>query len=83
MFWFCWDARRVNPLTTGLDYNCSFFYFYYHIKCQILNILKIKRDINQQDLKKIVYLHFDSPYIYSGGLMEGGGEGGVMGVMTR
>ena len=31
--------------------------FYYHIKYQLLNMLKIKRDINQQDVK-IVYFHF-------------------------
>ena len=38
-------------------------------------MLKIKRDINQQDLK-IVDLHFDSPYIYSCGFREGGGGHG-------
>ena len=40
-------------------------------------MLKIKRDIglNQQDLK-IVDLHFNSPYIYSGGFRGGGGGGG-------
>ena len=29
----------------------------YYFKCQILSMLKVKRDINQQDLK-IVHIHF-------------------------
>ena len=33
------------------------YIFYKHIKYHILNMLKIKCDINQQDLKR-VYLHF-------------------------
>ena len=41
-----------NPLTAGAAYN-QVFIFYYHIKCHILNKLKIKRDINQQDLKRV------------------------------
>ena len=32
-------------------------YFYSHIKYQLSNMLKIKRDINEQDFK-IVDLHF-------------------------
>ena len=31
----------------------SGFYFYYHTKYHILNMLKIKCDINQQDLKRV------------------------------
>ena len=46
----------VNPLTAGAAY-IRVFIFYYHIKYHILNMLKIKCDINQQDLKK-VDLHF-------------------------
>ena len=46
----------INPLTAGAAY-IRVFIFYYHIKYHILNILKIKCDINQQDLKR-VDLHF-------------------------
>ena len=35
----------------------SGFHFYWHIKYYLLNMLKIKYDINQQYLKT-VYLHF-------------------------
>ena len=45
-----------NPLTAGAEY-IQVFTFYWHIKYQILIMLKIKCDINQQDLKR-VYLHF-------------------------
>ena len=34
-----------------------FSFFYYHIKYHVSNTLKIKRDINQQDLN-ILDLHF-------------------------
>ena len=41
------------------------FIFYYHIKYHILNMLKIKCDINQQDLNR-VDLHFvKSKYFHS------------------
>ena len=46
----------VNPLTAGAAYK-RVLIFYYHIKSYILNMLQIKCDINQQDLKK-VGLHF-------------------------
>ena len=46
----------LNPLTAGAAYF-RVFIFYYHIKYHILNMLKIKCDINQQDLKR-VYLRF-------------------------
>ena len=46
----------VSPLTAGAAY-IQVFIFYQHIKYHILNMLKIKCDINQQDLK-IVDLHF-------------------------
>ena len=46
----------VNPLTAGAAYN-RVFIFYYHIKYHILNMFKIKCDINQKDLKR-VDLHF-------------------------
>ena len=47
---------RFNPLTAGAAY-IRVFICYYHIKYHILIMLKIKCDINQQDLKK-VDLHF-------------------------
>ena len=45
-----------NPLTAGAAY-IRFFIVYWHIKYHILNMLNIKCDINQQDLKR-VDLHF-------------------------
>ena len=45
-----------NPLTAGTAY-IRVFILYSHIKYHILNMLKIKCDINQQDLKR-VDLHF-------------------------
>ena len=41
-----------NPLTAGTAY-IRVFIFYYHIKYHILNMLKIKCDINHQDLKRV------------------------------
>ena len=42
-----------NPLTAGAAY-IRVFIFYQHIKYHILNnMLKIKCDINQQDLKRV------------------------------
>ena len=46
----------LSPLTAGPDY-ISFLYYYWHIKYQLLNMLKIKRDINQQYFNTIG-LHF-------------------------
>ena len=45
-----------NPLTAGAAY-IRVFIFYQHIKYHLLNMFKIKCDINQQDLKT-VDLHF-------------------------
>ena len=45
-----------NPLTAGVAY-IRVLIFYYHIKYYLLNMLKIKYDINQHYLKT-VYLHF-------------------------
>ena len=45
-----------NPLTAGVAYIWVFI-FYWHIKYNLLNMLKIKYDINQQYLKT-VDLHF-------------------------
>ena len=42
----------LNPLTAGAAY-IRVFIFYQHIKCHILNMLKIKCDIYQQDLKRV------------------------------
>ena len=47
---------KFNPLTAGAAY-IRVYIFYQHIKYHILNMVKIKCDINQQDLKKID-LHF-------------------------
>ena len=41
----------LNPLTAGAAY-IQVFIFYYHMEYHILNMFKIKCDINQQDLKK-------------------------------
>ena len=49
-------TRPLNPLTAGAAY-IRVFIFYKVIKNHILNMLKIKCDINQQDLKRID-LHF-------------------------
>ena len=47
---------HINPLTAGAAYILVFI-FYQHIKYHILNMLKIKCDINQQYLKTYD-LHF-------------------------
>ena len=47
---------RIDPLTAGAAYIWVFI-LYQHIKYHILNIVKIKCDIKQQDLKT-VDLHF-------------------------
>ena len=44
--------KHVNPLTAGAAY-IRVFIFYQQIKYQILNMLKIKFDINQQVLKRV------------------------------
>ena len=41
-----------NPLTASATYTWVFI-FYYHIRYHILNMFKIKCDINQQDLKRV------------------------------
>ena len=51
-----WLRIKVNPLTAGAAY-IRVFIIYQHIKYHILNMLKIKCSINQQDLKR-VDLHF-------------------------
>ena len=45
-----------KPLTAGAAY-IRVFMFYWHIKYHISNMVNIKYDINQQDLKR-VDLHF-------------------------
>ena len=50
------ESFCINPLTAGAAY-IRVFIFYWHIKYHILNMLKIKCDINQQYLKR-VDLHF-------------------------
>ena len=42
----------VNPLTAGAAY-IRVSIFFSHIKYHIINMLKIKCDINQQDLKRV------------------------------
>ena len=49
-------AQFINPLTTGAAY-IRVFIFYQHIRYRIKDMLKIKCDINKEDLKK-VHLHF-------------------------
>ena len=48
--------NNINPLTAGAAYIRAFI-CYKHIKYHILNMLKIKYDINQHNLKT-VDLHF-------------------------
>ena len=49
---------HYSPFTAGPGiYSFFFSLFYYHIMYQLLNMLKIKRDTNQQD-SKIVDLYF-------------------------
>ena len=43
---------RFNPLTAGAAY-IRVFIFYQHIMYQLLNMLKIKCNINQQFLKQL------------------------------
>ena len=50
----------INPLATGPEYISFFFIFYQPIKYRLFNMLKIKRDINQQDCKI-----FDLNYVKS------------------
>ena len=45
-------APRINPLTAGAAY-IRVIIFYQHIKYHLLNMLKIKCDINQQYLKTV------------------------------
>ena len=47
-----WHMQEINPLTDGAAY-IQVFIFYRHIKYHILNMLKIKCDIDQQDLKRV------------------------------
>ena len=49
-------SDRFTPLTADAAF-IRVFIFYQHIKYHILKMLKIKCDINQQDLKRD-YLHF-------------------------
>ena len=42
----------INPLTAGAAY-IRVFMFYHHIKYYLLNMLKIKCDINQQYLTTV------------------------------
>ena len=46
----------INPLTAGAEY-IRVFIFSWHNKYHVLNMLKIKCDINQQDLKRVDF-HF-------------------------
>ena len=43
---------HINPLTAGAAY-VRVFIFYQHIKHHLLNMLKIKCNINQQYLKTV------------------------------
>ena len=50
------NVVSINPLTASAAY-IRVFIFYWHIRYHNLNMLKMKCDINQQDLKR-VDLHF-------------------------
>ena len=50
-------APAVKGLTAGPDYYIFFYFPSRYIEHQLLNMIKIKRDINRQDLQ-IVHLHF-------------------------
>ena len=50
------NCSHINPLTAGVAYIWIYI-FYWHIKYHLLNMLKIKYDINQQYLKTVA-LHF-------------------------
>ena len=58
---YLWELGSVPCISNLTDNNMqfvsSFTFFYKHITYQLLNLLKIKRDINQQDLK-LADLHF-------------------------
>ena len=45
-------VRPVGAITAGAAY-IRVFIFYQHIKYHILNMLEMKCDINQQDLKTV------------------------------
>ena len=45
-------CQPFNPITAGAAY-IRVFIFYYHTKYHLLNMLKIKYDINQQYLKTV------------------------------
>ena len=45
--------NAIHPLTAGAAY-IRVFIFYYYIKYHILNMLKIKCDINKQELTSIL-----------------------------
>ena len=54
-----WERQAVpnenvflNPLIAGVEF-IRVFIFYWHIKYHVLNMLMIKCDINQQDLKRV------------------------------
>ena len=53
--WLTVKAQEFTPLLVLLPL-VFFLFFYQLIKYQLLNMLKIKHDINQQDFK-IVHLH--------------------------
>ena len=57
--YMCFNGTGIwggETLTAGAEY-IRVLIFYYLIKYHLLNIVKIKYDINQQDLKR-VDLHF-------------------------
>ena len=48
----CYCIARFIPSTASAEY-IRVFILYWHIKYHLLNILKMKCDINQQDLKRL------------------------------
>ena len=55
------SALRVNPLTAGAAY-IRVYIFHWHIKYHILNMLEIKCDTSQQDLKRVDLYFVESEY---------------------
>ena len=47
------QSTLIHLLITGLDYTRVLFSFYQHVKYQLLNMLKIKHDINQKDFQTV------------------------------
>ena len=54
--WGFFESDTLNPLA-AVPIIVGFSFSHQHIKFQLMNMLMIKRDMNQQDFK-IINLHF-------------------------